>query len=208
MRNILLTLAISLVASFPALSQDVRDDLFRAFAHKVSTSFTTVSYKYDSKVSSVSISGEGTLEIQGLCYRNVTSGIEIWCDGVSLWTADTQAREMVIESVGDGYSPFADPVLLLMDIEESFSVSSVRKTGDGLHEYHLLPVMSCGVKECVICLSGSTSDPLPVNGRIYNNDGSTVNIIFTSVSISSATMPESHFRPSGMGNGWVVTDLR
>ncbi|MGM9786620.1 MAG: outer membrane lipoprotein carrier protein LolA [Candidatus Cryptobacteroides sp.] len=208
MKNILLTAALCLMASLQAAGQNMQDDLFKAFAQKVSSSFTSVSYQYGSTISGALLSGEGLLEIQGLCYRNETSGLEVLCDGVSLWTADTQSREMVIETAGESASPLADPVLLLMDIEESFTVSSTRKTGDGLHEYHLLPSISCGVKECVLFLSGSISEPLPVKGHILNNDGNVFEITFTSVSFSSELKPVSHFRPSNIGNDWVVTDLR
>ncbi len=55
---------------------------------------------YVLKVSASSeITGEAGLEFQGKAFHMKGNGIEAYCDGVDIWTIDSKAKEVYIESL-------------------------------------------------------------------------------------------------------------
>ncbi len=56
---------------------------------------------------------DGTALIDGACYRISGNGLDIYCDGSTKWTVDTEAREVYLET-SDGTREFlADPAAWL-----------------------------------------------------------------------------------------------
>ncbi len=47
---------------------------------------------------SAKISGSATVTVQGDAYHMNGNGIEAWCDGVSIWMIDNEAKEVYVES--------------------------------------------------------------------------------------------------------------
>ena len=53
----------------------------------------------------VPIKTDGTALIDGECYRITGNGLDIYCDGSTKWTVDTQAKEVYLEP-SDGTQEF------------------------------------------------------------------------------------------------------
>ena len=57
-----------------------------------------VSFKYTiSAKDRPQIGTSGTMLIDGDCYHMSTKGADIWCDGMTKWTVDSEAKEVYIE---------------------------------------------------------------------------------------------------------------
>ncbi len=77
----------------------------------------TVSYSMDLDGSS-EISGSAVVTFQDKAFTAVGDGIEVYCDGVSVWTVDSAAKEVYIETLSvdnDDYMTAAAPKLMNMD---------------------------------------------------------------------------------------------
>ena len=73
-------------------------------AQEILTRFSTdrISCKYSYTIDiPITLKYEGDALVQGDCYHLNGNGVEIFCDGVSQWTVDTEAREVYIENAGD-----------------------------------------------------------------------------------------------------------
>ena len=63
----------------------------------------------------------GTLTIQGECYRAQGNGMEIYCDGVTRWTVDPEAKEVYVETSGG-----LEELLLYRDSLTELKLSEVK----------------------------------------------------------------------------------
>ena len=103
-----------------AVAQVQQPSVLDTFRHKASTECLSVDYEYSTVISGLKAVGAGTVEVQGNTYHMKGNGIEIYCDGSSTWLIDQAASEVVIESADSKDAGLlANPILLLMNIEES-----------------------------------------------------------------------------------------
>ena len=63
----------------------------------MSSSCVEMTYTYETEVSGVKAVGEGKLDVQGDMWTMTGNGIQMWCDGKTLWVADPSLKEVVIE---------------------------------------------------------------------------------------------------------------
>ena len=85
-----------------------------------------VDYEFATVMSGVKTTGEGTVEIQGNAYHMEGNGVEIYCDGSTTWMIDEDAMEVFIEAADSRSAGYlANPVLLLMNLEENADTYSV-----------------------------------------------------------------------------------
>ena len=47
------------------------------------------------------LTGKGTAVIKESCFHVQTNGLDVWCDGKTRWTVDTEAKEVYIEDAQD-----------------------------------------------------------------------------------------------------------
>lgn len=85
------TVLISIALMLAAAGLHAQDILAR-----FSTDRITCKYAYTTTVPFV-LNFSGDAVVQGDCYHLVGNGIEIFCDGVSRWTMDAEAKEVYIE---------------------------------------------------------------------------------------------------------------
>lgn len=97
------------------------DDPVKAFAERVASSRVSFSYSYEMEDRDVTLTGGGNIVVQGESYRMTGDGLDIWCDGKSICTEDTAAREVVIEPVWAGSGAFVNPAALVRNIGSEFS---------------------------------------------------------------------------------------
>ena len=64
-------------------------------------------YRTDDKVA---VTGKGSITVQGKMYVMEGDGLRIWCDSVTRWTLDPEAREAYIETVSDSPDILSNPL--------------------------------------------------------------------------------------------------
>lgn len=80
----------------------------------------SVDYDFSTVISGFKTTGNGIIEIQGHAYHMKGNGVEIYCDGSTTWMIDEAAQEVLIESADTkDAGMFANPIFLLMNLEES-----------------------------------------------------------------------------------------
>lgn len=174
---------------------------------KFSSSCVELKYSYTSRVSGVNIKGSGDLLLQGDMWHNVGNGIEIWCDGKTVWTVDHEAREVVIDSVAEDDADITNPALMFMKMQEVFNVKQVLRSSDGKAEIYVLePKNDIGIDFFNVEIM--KSDATIRSGSFALEDGNKFDISVTSMTINEKKSATS-FRPSQTFDyTWIVTDLR
>ena len=183
-------------------AQDVAllDRLYEKFAD----SCVELEYTYTSKISGVNISGSGMLQIQGSMWHNEGNGIEIWCDGKTIWTADLAAEEVVIDSVSDASeTELTNPALMFVHIKDLFTVRSA----DGKADIFILePIDEMDIDFFNVEIM--KSDASIRSGSFALSDGNKFNIKVSSMK-QMQKKPATTFKPSQtFDSSWIVTDLR
>ena len=150
---------------------------------------------YSITMSENRITGKAVLQVQDGMYTVEGNGLEICCDGESLWTSDLSACESYIEP--------ASPILF-SEMESRFAVADVENTDKGWL-YELRCEDADMVKKAVLLLS---SDGVILDGRFELADGNVVDVKVDSMK-SEEKKSVTSFRPQiEFGPEWVVTDLR
>ena len=117
---------VSLTVCLPDAVATGGDNLFDALAGKIGASYVEIAYTYSSTLSGVPVYGEGQLQLQGTSYRHESSGLEVICDGESVWISDKLSKEMLIETAGESSLP-ADPATMLVNLATAFKIKDIKK---------------------------------------------------------------------------------
>lgn len=161
--------------------------------------------EYEMTVQQLPVTGNTELLLQGNMYHMKGNGLEVFCNGESIWTIDEAAKEVVIDpcdAVSDAY--VANPLLLLADLDSYFEITSQKRIG-GNTEYVLHAIKDCGISQAQILLA---SDGCVQTGKFTLEDGSIVTVKVISMK-KAEEKPSFFFSPSRkFGSDWVVTDLR
>jgi len=119
----LLTFLLAFAAALPLAAQSDAAGL------KALVDSNRVSFKYTlSAKDRPQIATTGTVVLDGLCYHMSTKGADIWCDGTTKWTVDSEAKEVYIESSTGTREFMVDPTAHL-DRVEGLKVSDKQVTG-------------------------------------------------------------------------------
>ena len=145
------------------------------FSAAVSGKCVKFPYSFVTK-SQVPVKGTGEVTVQGNAFVTAFGNIEIYCDGVTRWTADEDSRELVIESVdnGSGMAVSMDPALIIGELDKHFKIgTSVRVTesGKSLDKVELVPLTGkLGISSLTVWFT--TADiPLIFKASVKANDG-------------------------------------
>lgn len=183
------------------------------FSAAVSGKCVKFPYSFVTK-SQVPVKGTGEVTVQGNAFVTSFGNIEIYCDGVTRWTADEDSRELIIESVddGSGMAVSMDLALIISELDKHFKVgTSVRVTesGKSLDKVELVPLIDkLGISSLTVWFT--TADiPLIFKASVKANDGLVTDFAIPSMTFSSLK-PISDFRfdEKKSDSSWVVTDLR
>ena len=179
----------ALPISLPAQNPDLLDELYDTFAKHCVVMDCTFSVESDG----IPVKGECEVEVQGTSYRVTGGGVEIFCDGKSVWILDPESMEAVIE-----------PVTNDIDIDKMFAkTGSSALSGSGMR-YRLKAREACGVASAVLDID---KNAVLKRAEFTLDDESVMTIDVKSVKVQP--MKESAaFRPGQMPSDWVVTDLR
>lgn len=173
----------------------------------LSSSFVEIEYTYSAEVKGLKVIGNGTLQIQGKMWHNDGNGLEMWCDGSTVWTADHSLKEAVIEPVYEEESIASNPALMFVRMPDMFKVVKSLDSKDGKAVIYILkPVEDAPVEYFNVEIIKSDSSIR--SGSFSLDDGSAVQIDVQSMSVKEKRSATA-FRPSQIfDSSWVVTDLR
>lgn len=185
-------------------------DLLESLYERMTSSCVETAYTYTTEVSGVKINGSHSLELQDRLWHMKGNGIEIWCDGKTVWTTDPVAKEVIIEDAADDENgDLTNPALLLVRLDEWFDVKEKRQLPDGKNMLYILAPkhgQEMGIEFFNIKIR--KSDGMVSGGSFALEDGTTVSLNFTSMAMKQEK-PVTHYRPSvTFDTSWIITDLR
>ena len=166
-------------------------------------------YTYETEVSGVKAVGEGKLDVQGDMWIMTGNGIQMWCDGKTLWVADPSLKEVVIEPASgeDDGAILTNPASLFVRMQELFNLTRALESPDGKSvTFFMSPKTSGNMAFCNVEIS--KTDASILSGVFAFNDGSDVHVKVSSMSLSQKRVTEA-FRPQiKFDSSWIVTDMR
>ena len=189
-----------LPASLVAQSTDLLDALYENFAsHCISLDceYSVVSQGVPSK-------GGCKVEVQGISYRMQGFGLDVYCDGETVWLLDPMAKEAIAEPVNDdSFSYMSNPALLFRDMDKVFKVASATASGSGM-KYNMSARKPCGISKAVLEIDRNS---LLRIAEFTLDDGSVMKITVLSMQVQPLKTKES-FAPGNLSSDWIITDLR
>lgn len=200
LKYILTGLLALLPASLVAQNRTLLDALYDNFASRciiLDCEYSVVSQRVPSK-------GDCKVEVQGTSYRMQGFGLDIYCDGESVWVLDPMTKEAIAEPVSDdSFSYMSNPALLFRDLDKVFTVTSATASGSGM-KYNLSAGKPCGLSKAVLEIDRNS---LLKTAEFTLDDGSVMTINVRSMQIQPLKTKES-FIPGNLSSDWIITDLR
>lgn len=164
---------------------------------------------YSIRMSGVKLDGKGVLELQGGSWILVGNGMEIRCDGKTLWTVDPESKEVVIDSLSDDVTAgiITNPAVMLINMRELFSLREVLPTKGGKSLiYTLYPKAESEVSFVNMEILKGDSSLKQFTFSLEDGTSAVVNI---SSMKSGKKKPAEYFsRSVNYDSSWIVTDLR
>lgn len=195
-------LVVLLLAVAPHMlsAQNQLERLYDTFANNCIALDCT--YSVESDV--VPVKGQCEIEFQDTSYKMKGGGLEIFCDGASVWILDSGLMEAVIEPVSDdSHTYMSNPALLFRDMDQMFSVSGSSSAGSVMR-YRLSAQKPCGVRTAVLDID---TDAVLQKAEFSMDNDCVVKIDVKSVTVIPK-QENSAFTPGKISSEWVVTDLR
>ena len=165
--------------------------------------------KYSIQMPGVKVDGSGILEFQDEKWHLNGNGIEMWCDGNSVWTIDADAKEVVIDKVSNDNASelMANPAILLIRINEFFRLKETVPGKDGKSLIYIMYPKSDSFVSFVN-LEISKSDASLRKTEFSLDDGTSVVVNVSSVKLMKKKPADYFSRPVNYDSSWIVTDLR
>lgn len=164
---------------------------------------------YSIRMSGVKLDGKGVLELQGGSWILVGNGMEIRCDGKTLWTVDPESKEVVIDSLSDDVTAgiITNPAVMLINMRELFSLREVLPTKEGRSLiYTLYPKAESEVSFVNMEILKGDSSLKQFTFSLDDGTSAVVNIYSMK---SGKKKPAEYFsRSVNYDSSWIVTDLR
>jgi len=197
------------IAAFGSVLYARQTDELSAFIEKMSASRASIDYSFILDDGKVKIKGEGNVIVQDNAYLMTGNGLKIWCNGFTVWTADTVSNEVIIESIDGNQTVVGNPALLAGSLDKEFSWDG-RGTagtfnGKPAKVFLLTPRGDTGVKEGAVFFekNGKTV----AGAEIHLADGSKMTFTVSSIAFSEPGII-SDFTPDCFPPDWIITDLR
>lgn len=183
-----------------AQSNTLLEELYYTFA----SNCIVMDCAYSVESDAVPVKGQCEVEFQGTSYKMKGGGLEIFCDGESVWVIDPDAMEVVIEPVSDdSFSYMSNPALLFRDMDQMFAVSGSSAAGSGMR-YRLSARKPCGVRTAVLNVD---KNAVLLKAEFTMDNDCVIKIDVKSVR-ALPKKENSSFTPGKISSDWVVTDLR
>lgn len=199
---------ITAAATILCASTATAGDAIDRFAERVAQSRVTFGYSYHVK-GEIPLTGKGSIELQGVCFKMNSNGVEIFSNGSTRWTIDREAAECYIENAA-AQERLTDPTSFIQSVGSAFIRTSERDShfGDARTKaYDLTPVSrNSGITGGTIHFNAAD---IPVGAEITTEDGTTT--VFSILGMKFLNMSDSadfNFDTGSLPASYVVTDLR
>ena len=200
--------ALLFLLLFGAGSLHAQESLLTRLYDRLASSCVKIDYKYTTEISGTRLNGSGILLLQDNMWHNEGNGLEIWCDGKTVWTADMLSEEVIIDTVADdGNDDFTNPALMFVKMNDLFNLKMSVEGKDGLSRIFVLePKSDMGIEFFNVEIL--KSDGSIRSSSFAMDDGNEIKLTVKSMSFSEKK-PATVFRPSQtFDSSWIVTDLR
>lgn len=196
MKRILLLVPV-LLTVFPALVK--ADGVLDAFVSRASAS--TLSFEFDiSAEGTYGVSGSGRAVVRGESFHVSADGLDIWCDGKSMWVLDNGVREAVLTDASVNPAAFIGSIHTYFKEEGSgpgvfrrMNCHSVRmkSAGNSAYDSMVLYFTDGTLRALTLGLKDGSADELVIKGLRFSDEAPS-------------------FSPdiSGLSSDWIVTDMR
>ena len=201
-------LLIVLLHSFAGALQAQGNAGLNSLYSKMAASCVSMDYSFTMNASGVKAVGNGSVMVQDSAYDMTGNGLQVICDGKTMWIVDPDGKEVIIESPSQGEQAYLDnPALLFVNLSEAFKVDGVRENG-GVSTYVLSPMVPCGIKAATVSVTSGNS-PVISSAHFLLSDGGEMDIKIKSMTFSEKKPLTSFFYDvSGLDQSWLITDLR
>ncbi|MGN1215021.1 MAG: outer membrane lipoprotein carrier protein LolA [Candidatus Cryptobacteroides sp.] len=187
-----------------------------SFFAKVSSSLVSFGYSFVCRTSDSRMTGDGEVMLQDDCFLARGNGLEIRCDGQTLWTLDTVAEEAVVETVSSRTDALlANPAMLIVSAGEYFNVSSsgpATFAGQPADKVSLTPKTAPKSSSDIsgLTLYFRKGTLLLVGAEAGMKDGTFSTFTLNNFKYSDKLQEKESFRldEKTLGSSYVVTDLR
>ena len=191
-----------------ANAQESGNSLLDRMCANVAESCVTIDYTYTARVSGIDNIASGNLMTQGEKWVMRGNGIEMYCDGKSVWIVDPALNEVVIESAQEQQTTdfLTNPARAFVNLYDNFNVNAINSSSDS--------------KSLIYSLLPKNGDMEFLNLELYKDsaairamsfalkDGTLVKIKVSSMKLTHKISSEA-FRPQIVFDPkWIVTDLR
>lgn len=169
-------------------------------------SAVSIECEYTTEIQQTQVAGRSEIVVQGNMYTMKGNGLEVYCDGNTVWTIDAAAQEVVIEPCSPQERDYmANPALLLSDIDEVFKMRGSRSLDSGRMEYTMDSTVRCGISKAVLVLA---QDGMIISADFNLDEGGDLKVNVSSMK-KTEEKQASFFSPDRkFDSDWIVTDLR
>lgn len=177
---------------------------FDALYDKMSGSSITMECTYIFRQSSkTDITGKAVIVSQDSSYIMKGNGLDIYCDGTTIWTVDVNAKEVVIEVPVPDNVDISNPARLFGMLKDCFRITESFVSSVGI-TYVLVPVKPCGINACTVRISGGK-----LSGASFDINGGELTVEILSMSFD-AVLPADKFSfdVDNLPGDYIITDLR
>ncbi len=175
----------------------------------LSDSCLTLQYTYTARISGIDQNASGTLVNQGEKWVMTGNGVEMYCDGISVWVVDSANKEVVIEPVDDAAAVeyLTNPAKAAINLHDSFYVNTVNPSSDGKAlVYSLSPKKAGQMTYLNIELTKDTASIRSMSFAL--SDCTSVKIKVSSMKLTPKMSDEVFVPQTIFDSQWIVTDLR
>ena len=204
----IIILVLVLLFSFTGALYAQNDAVLNSLYDKMAASAVSMDYSYVLQSSGFKTVGNGTVTVQGAAYIMNGNGLQINCDGKTVWVVDQEGKEVIIETPSEGAQSYMDnPALLFVNLSETFNIDGVKSVGT-VQTYVLSPKVSCGIKTATLSINNAFS-PVITGAVFALADGSGLDIKIKSMTFSEKKpLTSFYFDVSVLDSSWLITDLR
>lgn len=181
-----------LIAVFPALTLCLglcADNVFTDFLSRLDSLNVSFDYTFEVK-GPVPLAGQGSVLMQGDCYRLTSEGLRIWSDGSVRYVADDISKELYIESIA-GSDSNTNPMMNLKNTDRESVVEGVDVLFNGrrVQSFSINPSDSAKFKSVSVFFYGKNI----VGAEFVDRDGTRTVFKISNFLFRKDRLPASEF---------------
>ena len=189
-------------------AQENSNSLLDRMSRNVAGSCATIDYTYTARVSGIDNIASGNLVTQDEKWVMVGNGVEMYCDGKSVWIVDPALKEVVIEPLQELQETefLTNPAMAFVNVHDKFSINTVNPSSDSKALIHSLVPKNGEMEFLNIELYQDTA--LIRSMSFALKDGTLVTIKVSSMKLTPKISDETFKPQTVFDSNWIVTDLR